>query len=111
MASVGGASGKAEPIKCDTLVLGRTSGRALATNHNPFGWQIGLCDRFGRKQMSSLLDNADHWRACAKEARAVASLMTDPDARRTLLGIAASYDALANHAKMRLASAIGERGP
>jgi hypothetical protein len=61
--------------------------------------------------MSSLLGNADHWRACAKEARAVASLMTDPDARRTLLGIAASYDALANHAKMRLASAIGERGP
>ena len=61
--------------------------------------------------MSSLLDNADHWRACAKETRAVAALMTDPDARKTLLGIAASYDALANHAEMRLASATGERRP
>jgi hypothetical protein len=59
--------------------------------------------------MPSLLDNADHWRACAKEARAVAALMTDPDARKTLLGIAASYDALAKHAERRLANQRGMR--
>jgi hypothetical protein len=53
--------------------------------------------------MSSLLDNADHWRACAKEARAVACLMADSDAKKTLLGIAASYDTLAKHAETRLA--------
>jgi len=51
--------------------------------------------------MSSLLDNADHWRACANEARAVASLMADSDAKITLLGIAASYDTLAKHAATR----------
>jgi len=57
--------------------------------------------------MSSLLDNADHWRASAREARQVASLMADSDAKITLLGIATSYDALAKHAEKRLA---GQRG-
>jgi hypothetical protein len=59
--------------------------------------------------MSSLLDNADHWRACAKEARAVASIMADSDAKITLLGIAASYDTLAEHAEKRLAEQRGMR--
>jgi hypothetical protein len=59
--------------------------------------------------MSSLLDNADHWRVCAKEARAVAALMTDSDARTTLLGNAASYDALSEHAEKRLADQRGMR--
>jgi hypothetical protein len=71
--------------------------------------QIGWVDRFGSKQMSSLLDNADHWRACAKEARAVAALMTDSDARTTLLGNAAAYDTLAEHAEKRLADQQGMR--
>jgi hypothetical protein len=31
--------------------------------------------------------------------------MTDPDARKTLLGIAASYDALAKHAERRASEA------
>jgi hypothetical protein len=59
--------------------------------------------------MSSLLDNADHWRACAKEARELAALMTDSDARKTLLGNAASYDTLAEHAERRLANQRGMR--
>jgi hypothetical protein len=60
--------------------------------------------------MSSLLDDPGHWRACAKEARSVASLMNDRDARKTLLSIAASYDALAEHAEKRLASQLDQQG-
>jgi hypothetical protein len=58
--------------------------------------------------MPSLLDDPGHWRACAKEARSVASLMTDPDARKTLLSIAASYDALVRHAEKRSADQLGQ---
>jgi hypothetical protein len=56
--------------------------------------------------MASLLDDPSYWRACAKEARSVAALMTDPSARKTLLSIAESYDALAKHAEKRLADQL-----
>jgi hypothetical protein len=59
--------------------------------------------------MSSLLNDPGHWHACAKEARSVAGLMTDPSAKKTLLGIAASYDVLARHAEKRLAEQDGPR--
>jgi hypothetical protein len=39
---------------------------------------------------------ADHWRERAEEARAQASEMKDPTAKRTLLEIARSYDRLAD---------------
>jgi hypothetical protein len=61
--------------------------------------------------MSSLLDDPGHWRACAKEARSVAGLMTDADARKTLLSIAASYDTLAEPAEKRLANQTDQQGP
>jgi hypothetical protein len=60
--------------------------------------------------MSSLLDDPGHWRACAKEARSVAMLMTDLDARKKLLSIAASYDALAKLAEKRLANQQDHQG-
>jgi hypothetical protein len=54
--------------------------------------------------MSSLLDDPGHWRGCAREARAVASHMTDPKTKETLLDIAACYDDLAKQAEERLAA-------
>jgi hypothetical protein len=54
--------------------------------------------------MSSLLDDPGHWRDCAKEARAVASHMSDLKTRETLLDIAACYDDLATQAEERLAA-------
>jgi len=41
------------------------------------------------------------WRALAEEARQQASLMTDPDARRIMRGIADGYDRLAERAKLK----------
>jgi len=52
----------------------------------------------------SMLDNAEHWRTRAKEARAAADLITDPDARRTMLEIAAKYERLAERATQRRAA-------
>jgi hypothetical protein len=54
--------------------------------------------------MSSLLDDPGHWRGCAKEARAVASHMSDPKTKETLLDIAGCYDDLAKQAEERLAA-------
>jgi hypothetical protein len=42
---------------------------------------------------------ADYWRERAEEARAQASEMQDPTAKRTLLEIARSYDRLAEQAE------------
>jgi len=47
-------------------------------------------------------DNGEpRWRALAEEARQQASLMTDPDARRIMRGIADGYDRLAERAKLK----------
>jgi len=45
--------------------------------------------------MSSALRDAQHWRMCAKEARAQAEQMSSPDAKRQLLAIARAYERLA----------------
>ena len=41
----------------------------------------------------------DYWRERAEDARAMASQMRDPDARRTLLEIAENYEQLAERAE------------
>jgi hypothetical protein len=46
-------------------------------------------------------DDAERWRALAEEARATAMEMSDPDARRALLFIAAAYERLARGAQKR----------
>jgi hypothetical protein len=50
---------------------------------------MGMPDRLG----------ADYWRKRAEKARAQASEMRDPKARRALLGIAQNYDQLAEQAE------------
>jgi hypothetical protein len=39
--------------------------------------------------MPALLDDPEHWRSRAEEARAVAEQLSDPEAKRTMLRIAA----------------------
>jgi hypothetical protein len=51
--------------------------------------------------MSDLLNNPESWRRRAAEARAIASGMTDADAKRTMLGVAQSYERLAERAELR----------
>jgi hypothetical protein len=51
--------------------------------------------------MSDLLNNPESWRQRAAEARAIASGMTDPNAKRTMLGVAQSYERLAERAELR----------
>ena len=51
--------------------------------------------------MSSLLNNPESWRQRAAEARAIANGMTDPEAKRTMLGVAQSYELLAERAQLR----------
>ena len=51
--------------------------------------------------MSRQIDNVKHWRARAEEAHAMANQLTNPEGRRTMLGIAVSYVALAQIAEKR----------
>jgi hypothetical protein len=44
------------------------------------------------------LRTLEHWRSCAKEARAVAERMRDPFSRQMMENVAANYDKLADWA-------------
>jgi ribosomal protein S17E len=48
-----------------------------------------------------LLDDPEHWRNRAEEARSVAEQLSDPESKRTMLRIAGDYDRLAEHAQRR----------
>ena len=53
--------------------------------------------------MPTVFNDAPHWKERAEEARVLAEQMTDPEAKRTMLEVAASYDKLAKRALERLA--------
>jgi hypothetical protein len=50
---------------------------------------------------ASLINDPKHWRDRAKEARAIADEMKDPDAKQMMLGIARDYVLLAERAEAR----------
>jgi len=47
------------------------------------------------------INNSNYWRERAEEARSIAKLLNDQEAKRQLLAIAARYDRLADHIKQR----------
>ena len=49
----------------------------------------------------SILDDANHWRARAEQARALAEQMAKPEAKQTILRIAQDYDRLAELAERK----------
>jgi hypothetical protein len=59
--------------------------------------------------MGSLLDNVEHWRQRAREARAQAEQMTDSHAKELMLTVADSYDRIAQRAADR--ATITEKRP
>jgi hypothetical protein len=46
-------------------------------------------------------DKGDRWRERAEEVRSIADQLTDPEARRVMLEIAAGYERLARRADLR----------
>ena len=51
---------------------------------------------------TDLTDDPKHWRNRAREARIHAGELSDPEAKRQMLGIARGYDRLAERAEGRL---------
>ena len=51
---------------------------------------------------SSLLDDPEHWRGRAEEARSVADQLSDAESKRMMLRIVADYERLAEHTKRRV---------
>jgi len=58
-----------------------------------------------------LFNDPKHWRDRAEEARANAEHLHDPDAKRMMLEIAASYDRIAKRAEERLANQPEAQAP
>ena len=52
-----------------------------------------------------ILYDTKYWRDRAEQARAMASQMTTPQARTTMLQIAEGYETMARHAEVRRAKA------
>jgi hypothetical protein len=57
-----------------------------------------------------LIDDVTHWRKRADETRALASHLTVPETRRVMLGLADSYDRLAQQLAARIAREAGQFG-
>jgi hypothetical protein len=56
----------------------------------------------GLTMTNNLRDDPKHWRDRAEKARVHAEQMSDPESKRTMLGIAESYERLARRADQRL---------
>ena len=54
------------------------------------------------------LDDPEHWRNRAEEARSIAEQLTDPEAKRMMHRIAEDYLRLAEHAARRPKSYTGK---
>jgi hypothetical protein len=54
----------------------------------------------------SELDDADHWRKSAEEARAIAVQMTNAHTKATMLAIAQDYEKLAQRAEQRAGKSL-----
>jgi hypothetical protein len=62
---------------------------------------LGPKQLLGGQHMPSDADVAERWRALAMEARSAADELTDPEAKRIMLSIAAGYKVLARRAEAR----------
>jgi len=54
--------------------------------------------------MPTTFDSPEQWRSHAKEARALAKQMRDPESKRAMLRVAESYEKIAKRAAARLAA-------
>jgi hypothetical protein len=54
-------------------------------------------------------DDPEHWRQLAQEARAAAERLDEPEAKRTMLEIAESYEELASIADRRKTAKSNDR--
>jgi len=52
--------------------------------------------------MTAILKDVAHWKERAEDARRVAIVLTDPDARKNMLEVAESYERLAVRARLRV---------
>ena len=55
------------------------------------------------------INDPEHWRTRAEEARALADQMNDEPSKQTMLRIAADYDHLAERAALRAQGALPQR--
>jgi LAS superfamily LD-carboxypeptidase LdcB len=52
-----------------------------------------------RKTIELSIDSAGYWRSRAEEARALAEMLEDPEAKRMMMDVVEGYERLATHAE------------
>ncbi len=69
------------------------------------GIAAGLADRCnGRGRCELPINHSGYWRSRAEEARALAEMLEDPEAKRMMMGVVEGYERLAEYAETRHAS-------
>ena len=61
-----------------------------------------VCNGRGRCELP--INHPEYWRRRAEEARALAKMLEDPEARRMMMGVVEGYERLAEYAEARHAS-------
>ena len=61
--------------------------------------------RWDSAMARALMNDPDHWRDRAEEARRISEDMADPEAKRMMLNIASGYERLVERAEQRLIAA------
>jgi len=61
----------------------------------------GIAARVGWMMSHPYIHDPKYWRERAEEARSIAKLLNDREAKRQLLAIASRYERLADHIKQR----------
>ncbi|HWE72140.1 MAG TPA: hypothetical protein VG328_03205 [Stellaceae bacterium] len=74
---------------------------AASRNKAPAAALLFLCWPRLRKVMPHVFGTAEHWLTRASEARQMAESITDPEAKRAMLEIAANYEKVAKRAEAR----------
>ena len=62
-------------------------------------WGAGIRKLKSDAMPHPYINDPKYWRERAEEARSISELLEDPEAKRQILAIAASYDRLADHLK------------
>jgi len=99
-------SGRCEPSNCEIFA---TLGKSFHPVILQIGFSAPLSQIYNRRRcgmISHFINEPDHWRARAEEARILANQMNDSESKDAMLRIAQDYERLAKRAEHRAAGRL-----
>jgi len=95
----------AKPVPCHIPVnsLRNNEGKSVVKVGRRHAGKVGVGVIAPRMRTQKIIDEASHWRDQAENTRSAAEHFIDPKSKRTMLGIAETYEHLAVRAEQRAA--------